>query len=355
MAFDTVFREDLESYFFFALILAMHTKGEAVPELLALCDSLRDVTPKVTMRKGNPRNTIDLSGTGGDQIKTLNVSTAAAVVVASAGVTVPKQAFFGVTGFGGSADLLGRLGVSVPAISADPARAVSVLESTGLLTYHFLFDFPAECKGLGSWVKKRVEIGLNFVTPMHVAAFAYSPFPMECRLYGVYSSRYLEPLAEVFTQLGYKRGMVVHGSAGLDEISVIGTTEVCEFSEGKTRRYQIRPEDLGLRTATPGEIAAESFEGNVRDFLRVVYGAEPGPKKDMVCANAGAALYLVGKAGSLSEGTRGAERLIEDGSASRKLEEYVRACGDPGVLERLKAQHVPRARWPREEQSLQNR
>ena len=340
-AFDTVIRDDLDSYYFFALTLAMHTKQETVPELLGLCDSLRDITPELPLSDPIPGNAIDVSGTGGDRIKTFNVSTAVSVVVASAGVSVAKQAFFAVTGFSGSADLLARLGVNVAAISAEPAGVVSLFKQTGLVAYHLLLHPLPGCRGLTSWVAKRQEIALNFITPLHVVAFAYSPFPIKTRLYGVYDPRYLKPLAEVFLGLGYTRGMVVHGNAGLDEISVVGETEICEFERNEVKTYTIGPGDLGLPTASVSEIMATSAEENTADFLRVIYGADSGPKTDMVLANAGAALYLAGQATGLEDGVQAAAKLVKDGVAAGKLEEFVSACGDMTVLEKLKLDHLP--------------
>jgi anthranilate phosphoribosyltransferase len=234
---DLLIREDTDSYFLFAFTLAMHTKGETSDELLGVCRSIEQITPRVHVDIPASQM-IDVSGTGGDLLNTLNVSTATAFVVASHGLFVPKQAFYSVTGFSGSADLLAQFGVNVPEISKEPTRVVDLLCSTGIATYHFLLHLPETCVGMSNWIKKRQEIGLNFKTFMHLVGFAHSPFPMRSRLYGVYDPHYLTILAELFQKLGYERVLVVHGTGGLDEVSVIGSTKICEVRMGRVRTYE---------------------------------------------------------------------------------------------------------------------
>lgn len=335
-AFDICIREDKESYFFFALTLALHTKGETSDELLGFCKSIRKITPSIPKEGIDPKNTIDVSGTGGDLIKTFNVSTAVAFVVASGGFAVPKQAFFAVTGYTGSAELLQSFGVNVPLISRDPKKVAELLKKTNVATYHFLLGLPQEFIGMTNWIKKRREIGLNFITPLHFTAFAYSPFPMKGRIYGVFDENYVRILAELFQKLGYKKGLTFHGVGGLDEISVIGPTKICEFTEEKIKEYTITPKDLGLHEAEVNDIKAVSKKGNIKDFLRVLYGQEIGPKRELVLANAAAAFYIVGKTRNLKEGVKLSASLIDEGKASKKLEEYVTEAGDINKLENLK-------------------
>lgn len=276
---DLLIRHDQQSYFFFAFTLAMHIKGETPDELLGVCRSIGEITPQVSVDIA-PDKMIDVSGTGGDFLNTLNVSTAAAFVVASDGLYVPKQAFYSVTGFSGSADLLARFGVDVPEISKAPSRVVELLRSTGIAAYHFLLHLPETCVGMSNWIAKRQKIGLNFKTFMHLVGFAYSPFPMRNRLYGVYDPQHVTILAELFQKLGYERVLIVHGAEGLDEISIIGPTNICEVRGEDIRTYEIGPEShLGLRQARDVDIIASSKEGNVEDFLRVIYGVERVPRE----------------------------------------------------------------------------
>lgn len=329
---DLLIREDTDSYFFFAFTLAMHTKGETSDELLGVCRSIEHITPRVHVDIPASQM-IDVSGTGGDLLNTLNVSTATAFVVASHGLFVPKQAFFSVTGYSGSADLMLQLGVDVPELSGSPDRVSELLQTTGISMYHFLISLPEECVGMSNWISKRREIGLNFKTFMHLVGFAYSPFRMDSRLYGVYNPRYLMPLAELFEKLGYKRVLVVHGVGGLDEISVIGPTEIAELRDGVITHRRLSTRDLGLRQAQDTEILSYSKEDNIRDFIRILYKKERGPKRDLVLANAGAALYLTNAASTIREGIDLARDLVDTGKASAKLEEYVAACNGSEQLE----------------------
>lgn len=339
-AFDALMQEDEESYYFFALTAALHTKGETTEELYGFCKSVQKITPSVEVGNIDSTNTIDVSGTGGDPIKTFNVSTTATFAVAAGGVAVPKQAFFAVTGYSGSADLLGSFGINVPEISGEPTRASELLEKTNISTYHFLLD-PEGGKGMVNWVEKRKEIGLNFVTPLHFVAFAYSPFPMESRIYGVSDEKYLRPLAELFQKLGYKKGLVFYGVDGIDEISNIGPTKVCEFHGNNIEERTLTPEnDLGIEKANPEDIQATSEKGNIRDFLKILYGEEKGPKRDLVLANSSAAFYAVDKVDDLKEGVELAASIIDEGKASNKLEEYVRECGDYNKLKQLKSKYL---------------
>jgi len=339
-AFDICIREDRESYYFFTLTLALHTKGETSDELLGFCKSMKKITPSVPTEGIDPKSTIDVSGTGGDLIKTFNVSTTVAFLVASGGVAVPKQAFFAVTGYTGSIELLQSFGIDVPTISRDPKRVVELLKKTNVVTYHLPLSLPEEYSGMTNWIRKRMEIGLNYITPLHFTAFAYSPFPMEGRIYGIFDERYIRILAELFQKLGYKKGLTFHGVGGLDEISVIGPTKICEFTEEGIKEYTITPTDIGLHRAEVGDIKATSKEGNIKDFLKVLYAQATGPKRELVLANAAAAFYTVGKVKGLKEGVELSASLIDEGKASRKFEEYVAECGDVNKLNELKSRFL---------------
>lgn len=336
-AFATLFENDIESYFFFALTAALHTKGETSDELLGFCRANEKVIPKVKLDIDH-RNIIDNSGTGGDTIKTFNVSTAAAFVIASADIYVAKQAFYAITGFTGSGDLMSSFGVDVMGISKKGTQnVVDILKKTGIVTYiaQFLGN-PDKTKGIFYWANKRREIGLNFVTAFHLAANAYTPIPMERRVYGVFDKKYLRVLTELFQKMGYKKVIVFHGDDGIDEISNIGTTSICELSCGTIKEYFVTPEKLGIKRAKTDDIRAKSRDGNIADFLRIIYGKERGPKADLVYINAAASFYIMDKVSTFSEGIHLARSLISEGKAAQKLEQYVRAYGDIDQLEALK-------------------
>lgn len=326
-AYDTCFREDLKSYYLFVLNMGLHTKGETSDELLGLCRSIERVSGRIEVSI-DPGNMIDVSGTGGDAIKTFNVSTTVSFVVASAGIAVAKQAFFAVTGYSGSADLLQVFGVDVVQISADPDRIREILGKVGIVIYHILFHLPEEFPGMGNWIGKRREIGLNYVTPFHYVAFAYAPIPIRRRVYGVFDERYLTVLAELFQKLGYERGLVCYGVGGVDEVSNIGPTKICEFRAKQIEEYVVTPKALGVREASVEEIKAWSKESNIGDFLRILYGEERGAKRDLVLINAAAAFYVMDKVSDFKEGVDLAASLIDEGKASEKFEELVGQIGD---------------------------
>lgn len=336
-AFTILTREDLESYFYFAFTAALHTKGETSDELLGFCRSTQALVPQLQVHT-DPEKTIDVSGTGGSSIKTLNVDTACAFILRSRGINVAKQSFATVTGITGSADLLQELGVDPIQMSfGGPPSVQRIYEQTGMVTYitHFL-PRPEDTKGTANWVKKRTEIGLNFVTIYHLAANAYSAIPMKRRVYGVFDAKYLPVLAELFQKLGYTKGLICHGVDGLDEMSNVGPTKVLEFSESEIKEYTVNPDGLGVTKAKVRDIEAIDRAGNIADFLRVLYGEEKGPKRDLVAVNAGAAFYILDEASSFREGTNLAIQQLESGEAGRTLESYVQFSGDPQKLQAAK-------------------
>lgn len=336
-AFSTLFEKDLESYYFFTFMAAIHTKGETSDELLAFCKATEEIIPKIEVDIDIDK-IIDLSGTGGDKVKTMNVGTAATFILPSQNIYVPKQAFFAVTGPIGSGDLLGSFGVDVMDITmAGTSRVGGILKNVGIVTYiaQFLGD-PKKTKGIANWVDKRKEIGLNFITPFHLASNAYTPIPMTHRLYGVFDKKYLHVLAELFQKMGYKRGMIYHGDIGLDEISNIGTTSVCEFSTDNIEEYALMPSDFGIKEAKVDDIRATGRDENIIDFIRVLYGKDVGPKRDLVCITASAAFHVLGVVSDFKEGTELAKKIIEEGKARQKFESYIEMMGDKNKLKEWK-------------------
>jgi len=338
-AFITLEGEDLESYYFFTFLAALHTKGETSDELLGFCKANEHFVPGFGVGIDADK-IIDLSGTGGDAIKTPNISTAATFVVGSKGIAVAKQAFFAVTGLLGSSDLMQAFGVDPLAMSREgPDKVRNILDETGLVIYHAnsMAD-PEERKGFFNWVNKRLEIGLNHVTAYHLAANAYSPIPMKRRVYGVFDEKYLRPLAELFQKLGYKKGLAFFGVGGLDEISNIGPTKIVEFLRDEIKDYTITPDDLGIKTAQADEIRVTSKEEGITDFLKIIFGKERGGKRDLVLVNAAAAFYAMDEVSTMKDGVDLAAALVDDGKVSAKFEEYVNFCGDVKKLERLKSE-----------------
>src|ERR1051326_5633328 len=354
-ALNTVGRDDYitdtansDGLYFVALVFGLMAKGPTPDELYGFTLSLCDQSFRFSSQP-DPALMIDVSGTGGDKIKTFNVGTAVSFVLAAAGLKVPKQATRGYTGYTGSADVFTELGLdpfSVPA-----ARIPQLLEATGVVGF-YTPALTAHFKNRMDFLLKLKNIGLLFPTPWHLVSWVYSPFQMESRLYGVFDPQYLVPLAGLFKKLGYKRVMVVHGVDGLDEISNVGPTAVAELkSDGSIETYEITPEQLGIKRAAVSDIQTLSDEelnilsdanvskerkdalikrgrdGNLAAFFRALWDLDKGPNRDLVVVNAAAGLYLGRKAGSLQEGVKLAESIITSGQAKAKVHEVAEANG----------------------------
>lgn len=333
-AFDILTKEDTEGYHTIALLLGLHVKGETPEELYGIVKSIEGFGTKLHPNVSSEK-IIDISGTGGDNLKTFNVSTTAAFVVASANVYVAKQAWRTFRGLTGSEDILREFGINVLELGRKPRKIETCLQKTGMTCYFYgyLTNAFENREKIGF---KMAQLGITFPNPFSLVSFAYSAIDIKNRIYGVYNERYLMTLAELFQKLGYQRGMTVYGVDGLDELSNIGLTKICEFKEGKIKQYTFTPEDLGVKKANYNDIKGISKKQNIIDFLRVIYGTDKGPKRDIVAVNAGAALYIMGKVSTLKEGTELAVSLIDSGKASAKLEEVVSAIGNPDKLQKQK-------------------
>jgi anthranilate phosphoribosyltransferase len=321
---------DSDGFYFLALTFGLMAKGPTTEELFGLAASIRDNSARFSWSI-DPEETIDVSGTGGDRIKTLNVGTAVSFVLAAAGLKVAKQATGAYTGKTGSADIFRELGLDVFSVK-DPGEVERCLKQVGVSGFYppaFSTNFDLRI----SFLQKLRRIGLLYLTPWHLVAWVPSPVSMASRLYGVFAAEYVEPLAQVFKKLGYRRALVVHGVDGMDEVSTVGSTLVCELRDGEIRTYEIEPADLGLARAEPGDIATQSREESLAGFFQVLHDRDHGPRRDLVAANAGAALYIAGKAGSLQEGVGRALHLLSSGAAAQKLEDFCRYHGAAGRLE----------------------
>lgn len=334
-ALDTILEYDETGYFYLALNFGIMIKGPTADELYGFCQTYDKRSVK--LKPNVPYELVtDVSGTGGDRRKTFNVGTTASFIVAAGGLYVAKQTFRSFTGVSGSSDMFEAFGVRVPFVDGDPKGVEDTLEQLGIAPYYY----PSFGTGLATWPrveKKFIDAGLTFLEPPHLIAFAYAPLKMKARVYGVFSEQYLEVLARLLRKLGLERGMTVHGLDGIDEVSNIGATRICEFKGDEFESYTITPEDLGLEKATYEDIKGVSKEQSIIDFVRILYGADRGPKLDIVLANAAAALYVTGKAKSLADGVALARSLLDDGLAAEKLEALVDLKGDAAALDKWKA------------------
>lgn len=330
--FKTTSQEDYEGYYYLAFAVGLMAKGPTTAELLGLVEGLQHFARKV------PTNIpadqlIDVSGSGGDSFKTFNVSTASAFVVAGCDQYVVKQSFRAFTSYSGGTDVLQDIGVVLP---ENPAEIARLLETVRISPVNYATSYPGMEPRLAATAKFR-EIGLQFPTPMHPVALIPCPVNIKRRLYGLYTPSLLRPIAEIFKSLGYSRVMVVHGEPGLDEVSTVGVTQVCELDHGEIREYSLTPSDLGLHRATIDQVSVGSRKESTNLFLRVLTGQERGAPFDLVAANAGAALYVCGLAVSVRDGIAMAKQCLAEGRALTKLRSLVLETAGHAGLEVLEA------------------
>jgi len=290
-----------------SFLTALRMKGETVQEITGAARVMREKAHRVRCLS-NP--VIDTCGTGGDQRETFNISTAAAFVVAGAGVAVAKHGNRSVSSRSGSADVLSALGVK---IEAPMDRVEECLEKIGM---GFLFA-PLLHEAMKFAVVPRREIGIR--TIFNLLGPLTNPAMVTHQLIGIYDGEWTEPIALVLRNLGSKRAMVVHGEDGLDEVSLCGPTRVSELKDDNVINYTLTPEELGLarcglediRGGNPEECAA---------ILRNILQGEKGHKRDIVLLNGGTALYVAGVVDSIAQGIRLAAKSIDSGKAKEKLD-----------------------------------
>lgn len=332
-AFTNVFLNDKEGYHHLALCASLHAKGETLDELLGLCRSTAKLGNKLTP-KVPAREITDLSGTGGGKIKTINVSTAASFIVAGAGYTVAKQAIFGITSPTGSADVFSAFGIDTYKLGLNQVN--QTLEKVGICPF-YIAPLSPKLKNRSVLSKKVfVEKGISIKTPLHIAAFAYSPTSLKRRIYGCYSEKYLEVLGKLFSELGNEKTLVLYGADGIPEASNVGKTVVVEQAGKNIKKYILTPKDFGLKKSRVDEIRTGGKERNIIDFLRVLSSKEKGAKRDLVIANASASLYAMGEVNNFKEGTMQAEQILDKGMAFKKLEELIKELGSKKQFENWK-------------------
>ncbi|HWP59767.1 MAG TPA: anthranilate phosphoribosyltransferase [Candidatus Acidoferrales bacterium] len=293
-----------------AFLTALRMKGETVAEITGAARVMREKAHRV---RTNSTCVLDTCGTGGDEKGTFNISTTAAFVVAGAGLTVAKHGNRSVSSRSGSADVLAALGVK---IDAPKAKVEECLDRIGI---GFLFA-PMLHEAMKYAVVPRREIGIrtifNLLGPLTNPALATH------QLVGLYDGNLVALVAEVLKQIGSQRALVVHGEDGLDELTLCAPTKVSELRDGTIAHYEIAPEKLGLRRCRLEDLMGGEAAQCAEITRRVLQG-EMGPKRDVVLLNAGAALYVGGKAASIADGMRLAEASIDSGKARQKLEQLI--------------------------------
>ncbi|HWN41788.1 MAG TPA: anthranilate phosphoribosyltransferase [Thermoanaerobaculia bacterium] len=290
-----------------ALLVALRMKGEAVSEISGAAAAMRR---RVIPIPHTSEGIVDTCGTGGDGRGTFNISTAAALVAAAAGVSVAKHGNRSVSSKSGSADVLAALGVR---IEIDPATAGQALDTVGIT---FLFA-PLLHPAMREVMPVRRELGMR--TIFNVLGPLTNPAGARRQVMGVYSQNLVEPIGQVLRDLGAEHALVVHGD-GLDEITTTGPTTVSEVRDGEVRTYTLEPERFGLRRVRVEDLAGGMPEDNAA-LMRRVFGGESGPLADVTALNAGAAIYVAGLAPSLEEGVETARSVLASGAAAGKLDE----------------------------------
>jgi len=297
-----------------ALLAGLRVKGESFDEILSFARVIRDHS--VPVRVANPALVVDTCGTGGDGTGSFNISTASALVAAGAGVPVVKHGNRGVSSRCGSSDVMQALGVTV---NITPEKASRVLERAGMV---FLYA-PLYHTSLAGVAGIRAELGIR--TVFNLLGPLGNPSGAGNQLLGVYDPELTGTLARVLRSLGVRRAMVVHGN-GMDEITTTGPTKVTEIAPGEIREYSIQPEDYGIVRVREEDLQGNSVAENADIILSILAG-DPGPGRDVVLLNAGAAVYLGGRAATLHEGVAAAARSIDSHRAEYVLGRLIRESG----------------------------
>lgn len=295
-----------------ALLVALRMKGESIDEITAAARVMRGLSTPVHMMQ--PESLIDTCGTGGDGQHTFNVSTTVAFVVAAAGGRVAKHGGRSVTSSSGSADLLELAGVN---LSITPQMVATSIDREGV---GFMFA-PAHHGAMKHVATVRKSLGVR--TMFNLLGPITNPAGAQRQVLGVFAEQWLEPMAKVLKALGSRKAWVVHADDGLDEISIASTTQVVALSEtGELTRFTVSPEQVGYARAALADIRAVSKEESLAMVKRVLAN-EPGPWRDIVCLNAGAALLVGGLVADFTSGVRLAEQVIANGAAQQKFDAVI--------------------------------
>ncbi|MDT3436683.1 anthranilate phosphoribosyltransferase [Haloarcula sp. 1CSR25-25] len=295
-----------------ALLTALRAKGETEAEIAGFAEGMRDAARTIRPERAG---LVDTCGTGGDDYNTINVSTTSAIVAAGAGVPIAKHGNYSVSSSSGSADVLEEVGVD---IEAEPPEVEDTIEREGI---GFMLA-PVFHPAMKAVIGPRQELGMR--TVFNILGPLTNPADADAQVLGVYDPDLVPVMAEALARLDVERALVVHGD-GLDEIAIHGETTVAEVTGDRIAEYTITPEDMGLETHDIEAIAGGSPEENAADLRGIVSGEVTGAKRDIILANAGAAIYVAGVADTHEEGVEQARQAIESGAAADKLDDLIGA------------------------------
>ena len=295
-----------------AALSTKSTKAETIDEIAGCAAAMRSHATKVDL---DDVETLEIVGTGGDGACTFNISTTSAFVIAAGGVKVAKHGNRAASSACGTADCQEALGVN---ISQEPEKCVELIDKVGMC-FFFAQKYHTSMKYVGAIRKE-----LGFRTVFNILGPLTNPAKPKLFLLGVYDESLVLPLTKVLISLGVKRGMVVYGMDKLDEVSACGKTLISEFRDGWYRTFEISPEDFGMISCTKEDLKGGSPEENAQITRDILSGKEMGPKRNAVLLNAGASLYVGGKAESIADGIRLAAELIDSGKARETMEAYIK-------------------------------
>ena len=291
-------------------LTALSMKGETVEEITASAAGMR----AHCVRLLHDMDVLEIVGTGGDGANSFNISTTSSLVISAAGIPVAKHGNRAASSKCGAADVLEALGVN---ITISPEKSRELLEKIGICflfaqNYHIAMKYVAPV---------RRELGIR--TIFNILGPLANPAGANMELMGVYDESLIEPLAHVLANLGVKRALVVYGTDGLDEISLSAPTKVCEVKDGTFTSYEITPEQFGLTRCKKEDLVGGTPAENAQITHDILAG-KPGPKRDAVLMNAGAAIYMAGKAETIQDGIDMARNMIDSGKAAAQLEKFVK-------------------------------
>ncbi|MBR0277036.1 MAG: anthranilate phosphoribosyltransferase [Clostridia bacterium] len=294
---------------FLSALSTKSAKAETTDEIAGCAAAMREHAVKVETNM----DVFEIVGTGGDGAHSFNISTTSALVAAAGGIKVAKHGNRAASSKCGTADCLEALGVN---INQDPEKCIELLKEVGMC-FFFAQKYHTSMKYVGA-VRKE----LGFRTVFNILGPLTNPSSPSMQLLGVYDKYLVEPLAQVLINLGVKRGMVVYGQEKLDEISMCAPTTICEFKDGWMKNYVITPEEFGFERCSKEEMVGGTPEENAKITIDILKGKNSA-KRNAVLMNAGAALYIGGKACSLKDGVKLAAELIDSGRALKTLERFI--------------------------------
>ncbi len=297
---------------FLAALSTKSTKAETIDEISGCAAAMRNQATQVP----HPgMEVLEIVGTGGDGAHSFNISTTAAMVIAAAGIKVAKHGNRAASSLSGTADCQEALGVN---IQQDVEKAQQLLKDVGIC-FLFAQKYHAAMKYVGPIRKE-----LGFRTVFNILGPLTNPANPDMFLLGVYDEYLVEPVTKVLSKLGVRRAFVVYGQDKMDEISASAPTTICELRDGFYRTTVIKPEDFGFERCSKEDLVGGTAEENAKITRGILSGEIKGAKRNAVLLNAGAAIYIGGKADSIASGVKLAEELIDNGSALRKLDEYIK-------------------------------